>query len=54
MRWLLKRELAVSILNGLVLSILVGTVTYFWFGELILSLLISYLYLFQTFGIEIY
>lgn len=42
MRWLLKRELAVSILNGLVLSILVGTVTYFWFGELILSLLISF------------
>jgi magnesium transporter len=42
MRWLLKRELAVSILNGLVLSILVGTVTYFWFDELILSLLISF------------
>ena len=42
MRWLLKRELAVSILNGLVLSILVGTVTYLWFDELVLSLLISF------------
>ena len=42
MRWLLKRELAVSILNGLVLSILVGTVTYLWFNELVLSLLISF------------
>lgn len=41
-RWLLKRELAVSILNGLVLSILVGTVTYLWFDELVLSLLISF------------
>ncbi len=42
MRWLLKRELAVSILNGLVLSILVGAVTYLWFDELVLSLLISF------------
>ena len=42
MRWLLKRELAVSILNGLVLSILVGTVTYLWFEELVISLLISF------------
>ena len=40
-RWLFKRELAVSILNGLVLSILVGFVTYFWFEDLVLSLLIS-------------
>ena len=41
-RWLFKRELAVSILNGLVLSILVGLVTYFWFHEITLSLLISF------------
>ena len=41
LRWLLKRELAVSILNGIVLSILVGFATYFWFGEVILSILIS-------------
>ena len=40
-RWLFKRELAVSILNGLVLSILVGFVTYFWFEDLVLSILIS-------------
>jgi magnesium transporter len=42
LRWLFKRELAVSILNGLVLSILVGLVTYFWFHEIILALLISF------------
>ena len=41
LRWLLKRELAVSILNGIVLSILVGFATYFWFEEVILSILIS-------------
>ena len=42
LRWLFKRELAVSILNGLVLSILVGLVTYFWFHEITLALLISF------------
>ena len=42
LRWLFKRELAVSILNGLVLSILVGFVTYFWFHEITLALLISF------------
>ena len=40
-RWLFKRELAVSILNGIVLSILVGFITYAWFQELAISLLIS-------------
>ena len=42
LRWLFKRELAVSILNGLVLSILVGLTTYFWFNEITLALLISF------------
>ena len=42
LRWLFKRELAVSILNGLVLSILVGLVTYFWFHEITLALLLSF------------
>lgn len=42
LRWLFKRELAVSILNGLVLSILVGMVTYLWFGEITIALLISF------------
>ena len=42
LRWLFKRELAVSILNGIVLSILVGLATYFWFSEIILALLISF------------
>jgi magnesium transporter len=40
-KWLFKRELAVSILNGLVLSILVGFITYFWFEDIVLSILIS-------------
>ena len=40
-KWLFKRELAVSILNGIVLSILVGLITYVWFQELAISLLIS-------------
>ncbi len=40
-RWLFKRELAVSILNGIILSILVGFITYAWFQELAISLLIS-------------
>jgi magnesium transporter len=42
LKWLLKRELAVSILNGFILSILVGVTTYLWFGEITLSLLISF------------
>ena len=41
LNWLFKRELAVSILNGFVLSILVGLVTFIWFEEIILSFLIS-------------
>ena len=40
-KWLFKRELAVSILNGIVLSILVGFITYAWFQQLAISLLIS-------------
>ena len=39
--WLFKRELAVSIINGIVLSILVGFSTFFWFGDKILAILIS-------------
>jgi magnesium transporter len=41
LRWLFKRELAVSILNGIVLSVLVGLITYMWFGEIVLAILIS-------------
>ena len=40
-RWLFKRELAVSIVNGIVLSLLVGFITYFWFQNIMLSILIS-------------
>ena len=41
LNWLFKREVAVSIVNGMVLSILVGGITYLWFESLILSLVIS-------------
>ncbi len=40
-RWLFKRELAVSILNGIVLSILVGFVTLGWFKDITIAILIS-------------
>ena len=40
-RWLFKRELAVSILNGIVLSMLVGFITYAWFNDIIIAVLIS-------------
>jgi len=39
-KWLFKREVAVSIVNGLLLSVLVGGITYLWFQEIIISLLI--------------
>ena len=39
--WLFKRELAVSILNGIVLSVLVEAITYAWLQDLALALLIS-------------
>jgi len=40
LKWLYKRELAVSIVNGILLSLLVGGITYFWFQNLIISILI--------------
>tara|TARA_B100000212_G_scaffold44507_1_gene28763 strand:+ start:108 stop:1448 length:1341 start_codon:yes stop_codon:yes gene_type:complete len=40
-RWLFKRELAVSIINGIVLSALVGISTYLWFQDLTIAILIS-------------
>tara|TARA_B100001989_G_scaffold226899_1_gene182774 strand:- start:892 stop:2232 length:1341 start_codon:yes stop_codon:yes gene_type:complete len=40
-RWLFKRELAVSILNGIVLSFLVGFVTFIWFKDITIAILIS-------------
>lgn len=39
--WLFKRELAVAILNGIILSLIISLVTYFWFNQLILSALIA-------------
>jgi Mg/Co/Ni transporter MgtE (contains CBS domain) len=37
----IKRELAVSIINGIVLSALVGISTYLWFQDLTIAILIS-------------
>ena len=39
--WLFKRELAVAILNGIILSLIISLVTFFWFNQLILSALIA-------------
>jgi magnesium transporter len=41
LNWLFKREVAVSVVNGMVLSILVGGITYLWFESYVLSLVIS-------------
>jgi magnesium transporter len=41
LNWLFKREIAVSIITGVVLSVLVGGITYFWFNNIVISLLIS-------------
>jgi magnesium transporter len=41
LNWLFKREVAVSIVNGILLSILVGGITYLWFESFVLSLVIS-------------
>ena len=38
--WLFKREVAVSIINGFVLSIIIGAITYFWFEDILISALI--------------
>jgi len=38
--WLFKREVAVSIINGIVLSIIIGAITYFWFEDILVSALI--------------
>ena len=40
LNWLFKRELFVSILNGIFLSVLISIVTYLWFEELLISMLI--------------
>ena len=39
--WLFKRELAVAILIGIILSLIISLVTYVWFNQLILSALIA-------------
>ena len=41
LRWLFKREMAVSIINGILLSLIISVVTYLWFNQLILSVLIA-------------
>ena len=39
-RWLFKRELVVSIINGVVLSVAIGGITFLWFQEIMISILI--------------
>ena len=40
LQWLCKREVAVSIVNGILLSVLVGGITYFWFDNMLIAILI--------------
>jgi len=40
LKWLYKREVAVSIVNGILLSVLVGGITYFWFDDMLIAALI--------------
>tara|TARA_Y100000768_G_scaffold63704_2_gene43843 strand:+ start:4440 stop:5795 length:1356 start_codon:yes stop_codon:yes gene_type:complete len=40
LRWLYKREVAVSIVNGVLLSMMVGGITYIWFGNILIATLI--------------
>ena len=40
LKWLYKREIAVSIVNGILLSVLVGGITYLWFNDIIIATLI--------------
>ena len=39
-RWLFKRELLVSIINGVFLSVAIGGITFLWFQEVMISILI--------------
>ena len=41
LKWLYKREVAVSIVNGILLSLLVGGITYLWFDDIIIAVIIS-------------
>ena len=40
LKWLYKREVAVSVVNGILLSLLVGGITYLWFDNIIIAALI--------------
>ena len=40
LKWLYKREVAVSIVNGILLSAIVGVITYLWFDDMIIAALI--------------
>ena len=40
LKWLYKREVAVSIVNGILLSVIVGVTTYLWFDDMIIAVLI--------------
>ena len=42
LKWLYKREIAVSIVNGILLSVLVGGITYLWFSDIIIATLICF------------
>jgi len=41
LRWLSKKEIAVGLLNGLAWSVVVAVMTYLWFGEIGISVIIA-------------
>lgn len=40
-RWLLTRELGVSVLNGCIWALVISVITYLWYGDLLLSYIIA-------------
>ena len=40
-RVLINKEVAVSVLNGVIWSIVIGLITYYWFSDLFLSIIIA-------------
>jgi magnesium transporter len=40
-KWLLKREMTIGVLNGILWSVVIGSVTWFWFSDALLAAIIG-------------
>jgi magnesium transporter len=40
-RWLAYKEIAIAVLNGMIWAVVVGALAYFWFGEILISLILG-------------